>query len=90
MIYAYAYGGTVFTANIQERDETITNALYLLCVLLISLLQLFECTCRVNLVPRVDAHLLHVPCGHIGHGWIEVDIGHKGGIVTACGKSLAY
>ena len=90
MVNAYAYGGAVLTANIQERDKAFAYALNLLCVFLIGVFQLFERTCRIHVVARVDAHLLHITGGHIGHGGVEVDIGHERGVVAAGIEAFTY
>ena len=74
---AYADGGIMLTADVHERDETVAYAFNLLGILLVGVLQMLERACRIHIVARVDAYLLHVTGGHIGHGGVEVDIVDK-------------
>ena len=73
----------MITANIEERDESVTDALYLLFIFSISVFQMLERSCGIHIVTRVDAYLFHILCGHIGNCGIEVDISHKRGVVTS-------
>ena len=76
MVYTDAYGGTVLTAYIQEGDETVTYALYLLRIFIICLFQMLERACRIHIIARIDAYLLHISGGYICYGGVEMYISH--------------
>ena len=57
-------------------------------VLLVCVFQRLELTGRVDIVARIDAHLLHNRGGHIGHVRVEVYVGTERHVaVAACYQS---
>ena len=70
-------GRVVCAANIQERHKARFQPLQLPGILLVGVFQMLERASRVNVVPRVDAHLLGIECRHLGHARIEMHIGHQ-------------
>ena len=77
MVDADANGGVMLLANVDEGHKTLVDFAKLGLIFLVGILQMAERTCRVDVVTRVDAHLLAILCGHIGHAGVEVDVGHE-------------
>ena len=68
--------------NVQERYEL---ALYLLKfggIFLIGILQVLECTARINIVAGIDAHLLAVEGSNVGRVRREMYVSHKGSLIA--------
>ena len=76
MVHPDAYGGMVFLADVQERDQPFAYLLYLFGVFFIRILQLLEGTCGIGIVARVDAYPFGIKRCHFRHFRIEVHIGY--------------
>ena len=61
----------------QQLRESLLQPPELGGVLLVGIVDVDEFAGRVDIVARVDAHGLHHRCGGVGHGGIEVDVGHE-------------
>ena len=77
MVYANAYSCVVLLAYIEERYKALLKFLQFFGILLISIFNLLEYTCRVNIVAWIYTHLLGIQSSNISHISIEVYIGHK-------------
>ena len=67
----------VLLADVQERHEAVAYLLQLLCILLVGVLQVLEGAGGIHVVAGVDAYLLGIEGGHVGHVRIEVYVGHQ-------------
>ena len=76
MVHADADCRMVFLTYTDKRYEFLFNLLQFSGVLLVGVLQVLEGAARVNVVSRIDAHLLAVLGCHVGGMSREVDVGH--------------
>ncbi len=80
MVHSDAQGGVVLSANLQQGQQGVLYLLQFSGILLVGILKFSESAGRVDVVAGVDAHLLGIACGHLGHMGIEMYVGHKGGV----------
>ena len=77
MVHADADGGMVLLADIEEWHEAIFYLLKFVGIFLVGIFLLDKLAGRIDIVARVDAHLLAVERSHISHIRIEVNIGNE-------------
>ena len=77
VVHADADGRVVLLTDVQEGDKAVAYLLQLLRIFLVGILQVLEGTGSVYVVTGVDAYLLGIESGHVGHARIEVYIGHQ-------------
>ena len=75
-------------ADVEEWHETLANLLYLLCVFLVGVFEFLKCAPWIDIVTRVDAHLLDYACCHISHISIEMDVCHQRHVVAVGSEVL--
>ena len=63
----------------QEGPQAFLYLQYLCRIFLVVVGQFLEGACRIHIVARIDTHLLAISGSHIGHGRVEVYIGHQWG-----------
>ena len=93
MVHADAYSRLVLAAYLQEGQQALFDALQLSLVLLVGVFQLLERAGRIDVVAGIDAHLLAVLCGHVGHTGVEVNVGHERlrvAVVFQPGRDVAH
>ena len=72
----------VLFTYINKRYELGLNLFQLLLIFLVSVLQVFEGTTRIDIVARIDAHLLAILCSNIGGMSRKMNIGHQWGVIA--------
>ena len=77
VVHADADGRVVLLTDVQEGDKAVAYLLQLLRIFLVGILQVLEGTGSVYVVTGVDAYLLGIESGHVGHARIEVYIGYQ-------------
>ena len=82
MVDTDADGSVVLFADIDKGHELGLNLLQFLLIFLVSVLQMLKSAARVNVVARVNSHLLTVLCGNVGGVGCEMDVGHQGLVIT--------
>ena len=82
MVYANAYSGMVFLADIDERHQFVLDLLQFCSIFLIRVFQMLERTSRVDIVARIDAHLLTVEGSHISGMSREMHVSHEGLLIA--------
>ena len=87
MVYANAYGGVVLLAYIEKWNEALLKLLELFGILGIGIFNLLEHTGRVDIVARIDTHLLGIESRNVGYIGVEVYVCHKRS-VEAVGTKL--
>ena len=60
MVYADADGSMVLLADIKEGYKAVVYLLQLLGILFIGILQMFESTCCIHIVSRIDADFFSI------------------------------
>ena len=83
------YRRMVLLAEVDKRRQSFLDLFQFLCVLLVRIFQVLEGTGRIDVVARVDAHLLCMACGHVGHVGVEVDVCTKRLRVALCAQLAA-
>ena len=89
MVHADAQRGVVLAADVEEADKAFFQPCQFGGVFLVGIFQLLELAGGVDVVARVDAHLLHDGGGHVGHVGVEVDIGHERAVVAFAAQGFA-
>ena len=77
MVYADADGSMVLLADIKEGYKAVVYLLQLLGILFIGILQMFESTCCIHIVSRIDADFFYILCCYVRYLRIEVNVGDK-------------
>ena len=77
VVDADADGGVVRLADVEEGHEAVVNLLQFVGVFGVGVLVFDEASGRVDVVAGVDAYLLGIECGDVGHVGVEVDVGHE-------------
>ena len=77
MVHTDAHSRMMFLADIEERHELAFDLLQLSRILFISIFQMLERAPRVDIVARIDAHLLAITGSDISRMGREVDVGHE-------------
>ena len=73
---------------IKEAAEAFVQPCKFLLVLLVCVFQRLELTGRINIVARIDAHLLDNRGSHIGHIGVEVNVSAERHVAIAtCNQS---
>ena len=72
-----AHGCVMLLADIEEGDEAVLKFLQFVGILGICIFYLLEHTCRVDIVARIDAHLLGIERSYVGNVGVEVYVGNK-------------
>lgn len=75
MIYAYAYGGVMLAADVEEMTESLVKTLEFGLIFIGSIFELLEGTSRVDVVARIDTYLFHYGGSYVGHVGVEVNVG---------------
>ena len=73
-------------AQAEEGDEAVAYLLQLPGILLVGVFQVLEGAGGIHIVARVDAHLLHILGGHVGHAGVEVYVGHERHVVSVAAQ----
>ena len=89
VVHADAQRGVVLAADVEEADKPLFQPCQFGGVFLVGVFQLLELAGGVDVVARVDAHLLHNGGGHVGHVGVEVDIGHERAVVAFAAQGFA-
>ena len=82
VVHADTYCRVMLLTDIQERHQLLLDLLQFGCILLVGIFQMLERTTWINVVARIDTHLLTVLGSHIGGMSSKVHIGHQWCIVT--------
>ena len=72
----------MLATDVKELGETFLQAQEFGSIFLVRVFEMLELTGWIDIVSRIDAHLLNDGGVEVGHSGIEVDIGHKGTIVA--------
>ena len=83
----------VLFTNLDERHQPVVNLLQLGAVFLVGVLQVLERAGGVDVVARIDAHLLAILRSHVGHAGVEVHVGHErchDALGLQCGRDVAH
>ena len=67
----------MFLADIQEGHQLALDLLQFGSILLVGVFQMLERAAGIDIVARIDAHLLTVERSHIGRMRGEVHVGHQ-------------
>ena len=78
MVHADTHSGMVLLADIDEGHELRLDLLQFGGILLVGIFEVLESAPGINVITRIDAHLLTVEGCDIGSMGCEVDISHKG------------
>ena len=70
--------------DIQERNELGLNLLQLSLIFLVGILQMFEGSTRIDIVARIDTHLLAIKGGDISGMGRKMHIGHQRRRIAIC------
>ena len=89
MVHPDAQGRAVGAADGEQFREARLEPAEFLGILLVGVFQVLELAGRVHVVAGVDAHLLHHGRRHVGHGRVEVDVGHEGAVVARLAQGFA-
>ena len=79
MIDPEAYRRAVFAADVKEGDEAVMQLAQLGGILGVGIVYMLERPAGIDIVARIDAHLLGIAGRDIGYRRIEVDIRHERG-----------
>ena len=77
VVHANANGSVMLLADIQEGHKAVLYLLQFFGIFLIGVFFLDELTCRVDIVARIDTHLLGIERCHVSHTRIEMHVGDK-------------
>ncbi len=77
MVDAYADSSVVGLTNLEKRHQPSLYLLQFLGIFLVGVLQPLEGSSRVDIIARVDAHLLAIEGCHVCHIGIEMNIRHE-------------
>ena len=77
MVHADADGCMILLADIEEWNESVFYLLQFVSIFLIGIFLLDELAGRINIVARIDTHLLAVESSNVGNVRIEVNISYK-------------
>ena len=77
VVHTDAQGGAVLTTDGEQLLEALFKALQFGGIFLGRVFQCLELAGWVHIVAWIDAHLLDNCCRYVGHGGIEVDVGHQ-------------
>ena len=77
VVHTDADGGVVLLTDVEKRYKPLINFPQFGLILLVGIFQLFERTCRIDIVSRVHAHLLAIAGCHIGDVRIEMHVGDQ-------------
>ena len=78
VVHTDAQGGMVCLADVEQGDEACAYLLQFACILLVGIFQVLEGACGIDVVARVDAHLLGIERSYFRHLGVEVDVCHEG------------
>ena len=77
MVHADADGCMILLADIEEWNESVFYLLQFVSIFLVGIFLLDELAGRINIVARIDTHLLAVESSNVGNVRIEVNISYK-------------
>ena len=83
VVHANAQSRVVLLTDVEQFGKPLFKSCQFGGILLVGVFQVFELSCRVHIVTRIDAHLLHNGSRHIGHIGVEVHVGHQRAVVAA-------
>ena len=89
MIHPYSYCRAVLFAHIKQRKNIFTDFLQFSRIFLVAIV-VFSQRTNIDVVSRVDSHLLHIFCSNQRRLRIKVNVGNQWLCVTTCHKLLLY
>ena len=82
VVHTDTHSGMMLLADIQEGYQLMLDLLQLGSIFLIGIFQMLEGTTGIDVVTRIDTHLLTVHGRYVGGMGREVHIGHQGGLIA--------
>ena len=89
VVHSDAYGGAIFTTDVQEGYEPVFDLLQFGGIFLVGILQILELPRCIDIVAGVDAHFLTIARRDVGHGGVEVHVGHEGHVTASSPHAFA-
>ena len=77
VVNTYANSPVMFLTNVEKGHKSLLNFLQFLCIFLVGIIVLDEASRRIDIVSRVNSHLLGVESGDVCHVRVEMNIGYK-------------
>ena len=77
VVNTYANSPVMFLADIEKGYKSLLNLLQFLCIFLVGIIVLDEAPRRIDIVSRVNSHLLGVESGDVCHVRVEMNISYK-------------
>ena len=83
VVHADANGRLVLAAEVEERHQPSLDFLQFLGIFLVRVVDFVEFPRRIDVISGVDAHLVGIACGHVGHVRVEMHVGHDGRVIAS-------
>ena len=77
VVNTYANSPVMFLTNVEKGHKSLLNFLQFLCIFLVGIIVLDEAPRRIDIVSRVNSHLLGVESGDVCHVRVEMNISYK-------------
>ena len=77
VVNADADSRMMLLANVEKGHKPFLNLLQFLCIFLVGIIVLDESPRRIDVISRVNSHLLGIESGDVCHARVEVNIGYE-------------
>ena len=82
MVHSDTQSCMVFPTDIQQGNEALFYLAKFAGIFFVGIFQMFESTCRISIIARVDTDFFCIKSGYFGYFGIEMHIGNKGDIAS--------